>query len=344
MSARRKNVKRTESNSVDDLSEVHYLEDMARVPAYSDIVFKYLLGNESSQAELMAFVNAVFADKGLPLVSSIEIKKPFNLQTCDIAELIIIDITVVDSLGRTLDIEIQTLARMEFTHRSLYYWARKYADQLDRRRIYSPRNPVICIYLLDSELFPQIEDYHSIWTIQERDNRGVQFSDHLTIHCLEMPKLKESHNASALEKWMRYFTYEGESNMAVMHELLKDNEPLQKVHERYKRFMASDEHRELWLSRHMAQLDYETRMYNATVKAKQEGLEQGIAEGLTQGIAQGMKQGLAQGLEQGIEKGIEKGKSETAMRMLEKGLDISFISDITGLSVDEIEALKRNMH
>ena len=46
-----------------------------------------------------------------------------------------------------------------------------------------------------------------------------------------------------------------------------------------------------------------------------------------------------EGIEQGIEKGIEKGRIETARNMKAKGYPISDISDISGLTQQEIERL-----
>jgi len=46
-----------------------------------------------------------------------------------------------------------------------------------------------------------------------------------------------------------------------------------------------------------------------------------------------------EGIEKGIELGIEKGKIETAKKMLEKGTDIIFISEVTGLSLEQIEKI-----
>ncbi len=62
------------------------------------------------------------------------------------------------------------------------------------------------------------------------------------------------------------------------------------------------------------------------------------------GIKEGIERGIEKGIERGITKGITKGKSETAMRMLSEGFEMPVISRISGLSLDEIEALKRNMH
>ena len=53
--------------------------------------------------------------------------------------------------------------------------------------------------------------------------------------------------------------------------------------------------------------------------------------------------GREEGIEEGIEKGIEKGMRNVAIKLLKKGESPENISDITGLSVKEIELIKREM-
>ncbi len=43
--------------------------------------------------------------------------------------------------------------------------------------------------------------------------------------------------------------------------------------------------------------------------------------------------------EDGYEKGVEANRLETAKRMLEKSLDMQLISECTGLSLEQVEAL-----
>ena len=57
---------------------------------------------------------------------------------------------------------------------------------------------------------------------------------------------------------------------------------------------------------------------------------------------EGIQQGLEQGLEQGIQQGLEQGKIDTAKKMLEKNMDINTISEITGLTTEEITNLNSN--
>ena len=65
---------------------------------------------------------------------------------------------------------------------------------------------------------------------------------------------------------------------------------------------------------------------------RKEELEYAKELGYTSGINEGIKQGYTSGINKGIEK--------TAKNMLNKNIDISIISEITGLSKEEINSLK----
>ena len=55
------------------------------------------------------------------------------------------------------------------------------------------------------------------------------------------------------------------------------------------------------------------------------------------------REGLETGIQQGIERGIEQGITTSARRMLSSGkYSDSEISEITGLSVEQIQALKNS--
>ncbi len=70
------------------------------------------------------------------------------------------------------------------------------------------------------------------------------------------------------------------------------------------------------------------------------GLEKGLAEGLEKGLAEGLEKGLEKGRAEGLAEGEHKRAIESARKMLSKGYNEKDISDVTGLSVDEIEKLK----
>ena len=73
----------------------------------------------------------------------------------------------------------------------------------------------------------------------------------------------------------------------------------------------------------------------------QEGMEEGVQQGIQKGIQQGVQQGIREGMGKGIQQGKLEAKRETAMALLHEDMSAEKISKITGLSVEEIENLKR---
>ncbi|MGL4253542.1 MAG: hypothetical protein ACRCR2_05785, partial [Fusobacteriaceae bacterium] len=56
-------------------------------------------------------------------------------------------------------------------------------------------------------------------------------------------------------------------------------------------------------------------------------------------LAEAEAKGLAKGIAKGIEEGMAKGVERTAKNMLAKGIGIDMISELTGLSKEEIKNL-----
>ena len=75
------------------------------------------------------------------------------------------------------------------------------------------------------------------------------------------------------------------------------------------------------------------------VKGRAEGLVKGRAEGLATGLAKGRAEGLAEGRAEGRAEGIEENRRENARKMKQLGIGVDAISQVTGLSADEIGQL-----
>ena len=71
------------------------------------------------------------------------------------------------------------------------------------------------------------------------------------------------------------------------------------------------------------QENYDMTMETAIDEAREEGLEQG----------------LAQGLEQGLEQGRNEERLQLIRKMISRGMTPELISDMTGLSLDEIKSM-----
>lgn len=67
-----------------------------------------------------------------------------------------------------------------------------------------------------------------------------------------------------------------------------------------------------------------------------------LQEYIDEQVSYGIRQGLEQGIEQGIEKGRQQGLKQTAYKMLLKGMPIKDIQEVTGLSIKQIQQLKKS--
>ena len=84
---------------------------------------------------------------------------------------------------------------------------------------------------------------------------------------------------------------------------------------------------------------YETAINKGRREGLAEGEKKGRLEGKAKGHSEGLKEGLSKGKIEGRSEGAKEEKIQTARRMKAKGLTLDFISEMTGLSPEEIASL-----
>ena len=76
-------------------------------------------------------------------------------------------------------------------------------------------------------------------------------------------------------------------------------------------------------------------------------LQDARAEGIEIGRSEGLEEGLEKGLEEGLEKGHSEGRYETLLLIIENGVKQGLTPEqtaaLTGLTVDEVEALRKRI-
>ena len=75
------------------------------------------------------------------------------------------------------------------------------------------------------------------------------------------------------------------------------------------------------------------------ISAYETVINKGRREGLKEGLSKGEAKGRAEGLIKGEEKGLRKGAIQTDRRMKAKVFTLDVISEMTGLSLEEIDSL-----
>ena len=72
------------------------------------------------------------------------------------------------------------------------------------------------------------------------------------------------------------------------------------------------------------------------IKMEQRANEEGLRKGMEQGMVQGLQQGIQQGMREGMEQGLRASKLEDARKMLGRGCDWEFITDVTGIRPEDL--------
>ena len=139
----------------------------------------------------------------------------------------------------------------------------------------------------------------------------------MEIYIIELPKFEkyqEKTKNNILNSWVKFINNPEVKNMEENNKELKK---AQKVLEE----ISQDEH-----ERYLAEL---RQKYIMDQKAIEDA-----------GYDKGLKDGLERGIEQGIEQGEKKQNEIIAKKMKKQNIDIKVISEITGLSIKEIEKLE----
>ena len=89
----------------------------------------------------------------------------------------------------------------------------------------------------------------------------------------------------------------------------------------------------------MKSMNTERDTYNQIEYARETGREEGREEGHKVGKEEGLKVGR----EEGRAEGVKQNSFDIAKRMLQKGIDIETISELTGLTAEEVSRLKKEM-
>ncbi len=83
---------------------------------------------------------------------------------------------------------MQSIGNQIYRNRSLYYWARSYSKQLKEGSIYTDLQTVICINLIDFDLFPESRKAHQCFLLTEQKPPHEVLSEYCMLHFISLPK------------------------------------------------------------------------------------------------------------------------------------------------------------
>ena len=276
----------------------------------NDFVFQKLFGTEENKDLLIALLNAILQlpeDKRLTDVTVIGgarlDKDRFEDKTG------ILDVRATTAKGTIINIEVQLANQYNMEKRTLFYWSRLFAGQLEKGHDYSELKKTITINILDFN-YLEPSQYHNVYHLRE-DRVGHILTDVLEIHFIELPKFcKEKPDIEdVLHRWLIFL---GQPKEEVLNMLETKDAMIGKATKVLNLLSRDPDTVRLSELREKAIWDEVSRLNGAK----------------------------AEGLQQGIEQGLQQEKINIARRMLAKGAAIEDIVDITGLSVEEVSKMQ----
>ncbi|EMN83334.1 hypothetical protein LEP1GSC107_0816 [Leptospira interrogans serovar Grippotyphosa str. UI 12769] len=284
-------------------------------------MFKILFVKEPDL--LISILNSVLFTDGEHTIRNIKILNPELVGSSPNDKRSYLDIRAQDEDGKIFHVEIQVAHQSSFVKRSLYYLSGLIRDQLNRGSMYSDLKPVYQINIVDFDLIPS-ENFHSKFKFREESNPDIILTDDVEIHFLELCKfvkrdVRELRNN--LEIWLYVLKHTSELEEEEMRILVDKTPDLSKAFTILEQYSNDPQKRNELEAKLKSDRDY---AYD-------------LAARFEAGELQGIQKGIEKGIKKGIEKGAEKEKLKSARKMLQKGMDVDTILEITGLSKKDLK-------
>lgn len=306
---------------------------MKFVDPKTDIAFKKIFGNEAHKSILIEFLNEML-ELEYP-IENVEILNSYQPPKFEGMKNTSLDVKAKDSSEREFIVEMQVAKEAWFSQRAIYYSSKAYSQQLSIGENYHKLKPVIFLGILNFDAFNS-PDYFSRHLIVDKKTHKHDLKD-LEWNFVELKKFKKTEQEleTVADKWI-YFIQQ-----AIQLDHIPENVDTNALRLAYE---IAEQHQ--WTAEELAIYDAQEmeihRQQNVLETAKMEALEYGLQKGIEQGLQKGIEQGLQKGIEQGLSQGVLQGKLEIAKKMLQQGLTVDIIANLTDLNPDEITNLENS--
>ena len=298
---------------------------MEKISPRVDIAFKKIFGVEENKDLLISLINSIVGEDDQ--VTDVTLLNPYNPKNFRNDKLSILDIKARGTDGKRFNIEIQITDEADYDKRALYYWARLYTEQLKVAEDYSLLSKAIGIHILNFTSILETDKYHNVFHITEKKTRLPYFKD-LELHTIELKKFSPDSREeladivakvrNSLDMWGAFLTRHDLLNREQLPSSL-DNPDLRKALSVLEVMNFGDEERQAY-EEHLKWLRIEA---NTLKKSFEEG--KSIGEQI--------------GLEKGEQIGAINEKKNLACRLLQQGMTVEAIRQLTDLPVDEVKLL-----
>ena len=272
----------------------------------ADLTFKKVFGEHPDL--VASFLNALLPfDSPEERIEHVEYLPSELVPQTPLRKNSIVDVRCKDKRGRQFIVEMQMVWSSEFKQRVLFNASKAYVRQIAGGEDYELLQPFYSLNLVNDIFEPELEGYYHNYRIVH-----VEHSDRIIegLHFVfvELPKFTpHTYKEKKMHVlWLRYLTEIDEKTREVPQELL-DNPDIKKAVAQLEESAFTD-----------AQLRGYEKFWD-TVSVEKTLINSAERKGRAEGRAEGIKQ--------------------TARRMKAKGYPLADISDVTGLTIAEIDLL-----
>ena len=248
---------------------------MRRVNPLNDLAFKKVMGEQGSEFQLKAFLEAVLNKE----LKSVEIKGSMEL-TPDIIgnKLSRLDVFAIADDNTGIDIEIQLNDYKNMSKRTIFYWSRLFGNALRSGRDINYRDiaNMVTINLLGFNYIqgePE-EEFHNIYHISN-DRSGKILDGCLEIHFIEMPKFLLFNNKNLadnkIHRWLAFF--DNNISETTLKELRSMDPAIDRAQKKIEYISYNEDDYRAIISREMEILDYNSAIFEYKREERQKMVE-----------------------------------------------------------------------
>jgi len=308
---------------------------------FTDFGFKKLFGSEPNKDLLIDFLNQLLPPQHQ--IQDLTYARNEQMGRNEFDRRAVFDLFCTSPSGERFIVEMQRAKQNYFKDRSVFYATFPIQEQAPRGDWDYKLTPVYLVGILDFVFAEDAGDTEVCHRVQLKDQLNRVFYEKLMLIYLEMPKFSKTEEEleTAFDKWLYVLKHLPEltSRPAKLQEKvflrLFDAAEIG----RFNRAERAQYEESLKVYRDLKNV-IDTAAQEAEVRGITKGVEIGRAEGVEIGRAEGVEIGRAEGVEIGRAEGERKKTQEIARQLLQQGMPPDLIAGITGLSKQEIEALR----
>ena len=271
-----------------------------------DYVFKRIFGHTGNEEITKGLLSAIIKEQ----INEITLDcNPITEKDLLDDKVGILDIKAKLNNNINCNVEMQIVDHKNIEKRLLFYWSKMYSSSIKEGSDYDKLEKAIVILITDYNLksLKNISKYITKWNIREEEYSKIILTDALEFYIIEADKARNlgyENKNKQLNSWLQFI-----NNPGVV--LKMENEEIKKARKVLEEISKDKKER-----------------YLAELRQKYIMDQKAVADA-----------GFDKGLEVGIEQGAQQKEIEIAKKMKQKNMTSEEISEITGLTKEEIEKL-----